>query len=176
MATATRKAPAAATVRVWEDDPMSEGATPIERPVPKFPKAGMKLAFDVPQPAPGLFDPGSPEFRWWTAADALTRAVEFWQPLLPKRQTWQRGPELLIRLDAGDKLNAFYNRETLTFFHATVKGRAVFTAESPDVVIHECGHAVLDAVRPQLWSAMSHEVAAVHESFGDISALLVGLQ
>ena len=176
MAPVTKKPPVATNVRAWEDDPMSEGAAPIERPVPKFPKARMKLAFDVAQPAPGLYDPGTPEFRWWAAADALTRAVEFWQPLLPKRQTWQLGAELTVRLDAGDKLNAFYNRQTLSFFHANIKGQTVFSGESPDVAIHECGHAVLDAIRPELWDAMSHEVAAFHESFGDMSALLVGLQ
>lgn len=173
---AAKKAPAAKTVRVWEDDPMSEGAIPIERPVPTLPKARLKLAFDVAQPPPGLYQPGTPEFRWWTAAESLSRAVAFWQPLLPKATTWQRGAELAVRLDAGDKLNAFYNRNSLTFFHATVKGTTVFSGESPDVATHECGHAILDAVRPELWDAMSHEVAAFHESFGDMSALLTGLQ
>jgi len=176
MATATKKPPAAKSVRVWEDDPMSEGATPIERPVPTFPKARMKLVFDVAQPPPGLYDPGTPEFRWWTMAESLSRAVAFWQPLLPKSTTWQQGSQLTVRLDAGDKLNAFYNRQTLSFFHATVKGQTVFSGESPDVATHECGHAILDAIRPELWSAMSHEVAAFHESFGDMSALLTGMQ
>ncbi len=175
-AAAAKRAPAAKTVRVWEDDPMSEGAAPIERPVPTLPKARMKLAFDVAQPPAGLYDLGTPEFRWWTTAESLSRAVGFWQPLLPKATTWQGGPELTVRLDAGDKLNAFYNRQTLSFFHATVKGQTVFSGDSPDVATHECGHAVLDAIRPELWSAMSHEVAAFHESFGDMSALLTGLQ
>jgi hypothetical protein len=57
-----------------------------------------------------------------------------------------------------------------------VEGTTVFTGESPDVVAHELGHAVLDAIRPQLWDAMSHEVAAVHEAFGDVSAILTALQ
>jgi hypothetical protein len=170
------KAPVAREVRAWEDDPLSEGAQPVERPVPRLPKARMKLAFDAPKPPPGLYDPGTPEFRWWTAAEALSRAMAFWQPVLPKGTTWQRGSELTVRLDAGEKLNAFYNRETLTFFHATVKGQTVFSGESPDVLAHECGHAILDAIRPELWNAMSHEVAAFHESFGDISALLAALQ
>jgi hypothetical protein len=176
MTAARTKRPAANSVRAWEDDPMSEGATPIERPVPKFPKARMKLVFDVAQPAAGLYDPGTPEFRWWTAAEALSRAVAFWQPLLAKATTWQRGTVLNVRLDAGDKLNAFYNRDSLTFFHATVKGRTIYSGESPDVATHECGHAILDAIRPELWGAMSHEIAALHESFGDMSALLTALQ
>lgn len=176
MTAATKKPPATKTVRAWEDDPMSEGAAPIERPVPKLPKPPLGMAFDAAQPAPGLYDQGTPEFRWWTTAEALSRAVAFWQPLLPDQTTWQLGGILNVRLDVGDKLNAFYNRDSLSFFHASVKGQTVFSGESPDVATHECGHAVLDAIRPELWGAASHEVAAFHESFGDMSALLVGLQ
>jgi hypothetical protein len=43
-------------------------------------------------------------------------------------------------------------------------------------VCHELGHALLDAVRPQLWNAASIEVASLHESFGDISAMLSALE
>ena len=38
------------------------------------------------------------------------------------------------------------------------------------------GHAILDAIKPQLWGAASHEAAAFHESFGDMSAILSALQ
>ncbi len=41
---------------------------------------------------------------------------------------------------------------------------------------HELGHAVLDSIKPQLWDAASMEIAGFHESAGDISALLCGLQ
>jgi hypothetical protein len=166
----------ATTIRVWEDDPLSEGAVPIERPVPKFPKGKLRVAIDVTQPPPGRYEPGTPEFRYWTAADALTRALAFWTPILPKGTSWQIGRELPVKLDAGDRLNALYNRQNLVFFHAAVKGQTVFTGESPDVVIHELGHAMLDAIRPQLWNALSGEVAAFHESFGDMAALLTALQ
>jgi hypothetical protein len=43
-------------------------------------------------------------------------------------------------------------------------------------VCHELGHAVLDSLKPQLFDAASIEVAAFHESFGDMSALLSALQ
>jgi hypothetical protein len=38
------------------------------------------------------------------------------------------------------------------------------------------GHAVLDAIRPELWDAQAIEAAAFHESFGDMSAMLSNLQ
>ncbi|MDQ4097037.1 MAG: hypothetical protein M3144_04115, partial [Actinomycetota bacterium] len=174
--TTKKAAEKATTVRVWEDDPFSEGAVPIERPVPKFPRGRLKVSIDGPQSPPGLYETGTPEFRYWTAADALTRALAFWTPILPKGTAWQIGRELPVKLDAGDKLNALYNRQNLLFFHAAVKGQTVFTGESPDVVIHELGHAMLDAIRPQLWNALSGEVAAFHESFGDMAALLTALQ
>ena len=56
-----------------------------------------------------------------------------------------------------------------------MRGVAVYSGESPDVLCHELGHALLDAVRPQLWNAASIEVAALHEAFGDISAMLSAL-
>jgi hypothetical protein len=174
--TARRRTASAAAIRAWEDDPLSEGAAPIERPVPQFPKGKLRVSIDAPQPAPALYQPGTAEFRYWTAADALTRGVQFWSGILPKNTSWQRGPELPVELDAGDTLNAYYNRDALVFFHANVKGQTVYSGESPDVVTHELGHGVLDAVRPQLWDVLSGETAAFHESFGDMSALLVALQ
>jgi hypothetical protein len=89
---------------------------------------------------------------------------------------WQVGDTLPVELDFGTDLNAFYDREGLKFFHGSAAGRTVYSGESPDVVCHELGHAVLDSLKPQLWDAASIEVAAFHESFGDISALLSALQ
>jgi hypothetical protein len=44
------------------------------------------------------------------------------------------------------------------------------------VVCHELGHAVLDSVQPRLWDVHSAEPPALHEAFGDISAMLSALQ
>jgi hypothetical protein len=83
-----------------------------------------------------------------------------------------------VTLDAGEDLNAFYSRgdDGLFFFHQAVKNRTVFSADSPDVVIHELGHAILDALKPQLFDAASTQVAAFHEAFGDMSSILCALQ
>ncbi|MGH9266164.1 MAG: hypothetical protein ACRD1D_15885 [Acidimicrobiales bacterium] len=164
-----------AKVRVWEDDPLA-GAVPVERKAPKLPGAPMGITIDVPAPAARLYQPGTEKFRYWVAADALSRGAAFWSSVAPEGTTWQAGDALPVRLDAGDKLNAIYTRGDIRFFHTSVGGTMVYTGESPDVVSHELGHAVLDAIRPQLWDAMSHEVAAFHESFGDMSAILTALQ
>jgi hypothetical protein len=81
-----------------------------------------------------------------------------------------------VHLDEDVDLNAFYDRNGLHFFHGIANGTTVYSAESPDIACHELGHAVLDALKPQLWDAMSAEVAAFHESFGDMSAILAALQ
>src|SRR5690606_22721644 len=36
---------------------------------------------------------------------------------------------------------------------------------------HETGHAILDAIRPDLWNIASSEIWAFHESFADICAI-----
>jgi hypothetical protein len=74
-------------------------------------------------------------------------------------------------------LNANYSRQNgLRFFGQKVQSFDIYACESPDVVCHELGHAVLDALRPQLFNAANTESAAFHESFGDMSAILCALQ
>jgi hypothetical protein len=165
-----------ANVRVWEDDPLA-GAQPVVRAQAKLPKSPMGISIaDISAPPAKLYDLGTAGFRYWTAADSLARAVAFWKSVMPRGASWQVGKTMRVQLDAGDKLNAVYTRGDLRFYHSAVGDTTVYTGESPDVISHELGHAVLDAIRPQLWDAMSHEVAAFHESFGDMSAILVALQ
>src|SRR5207253_5036108 len=119
--------------------------------------------------------PGRADFRAWGAGEALPRAAEFWGALVPGI-AWEVGAVRPVDLDFGVDLNAFYDREGLKFFHGSGAGRTVFSGESPDVVCHELGHAILDSLKPQLFDAASIEVAAFHESFGDMSAILSALQ
>lgn len=166
-------------ILAWEDDPGEPPVrrNPIARPAPNLNVGSLPIVIRDPAPALGRFQPGTPEFRYWTAADALGRASEFWNGLLGGT-TWQRsnGKKLPVVLDQGVQFNAFYDRNGLHFFHGTTQGTTVFSAESPDVVCHELGHAILDALRPQLWDALSGEVAGFHESFGDMSAILTALR
>src|SRR5258708_3941297 len=168
-------------VNAWEQDP-GDGAQPsggqvIQRPVPVLREQPFSIRIVNPASAPEAkpHSPGTADFRYWTAAEGLRRGADFWGALLPGT-SWEVGSILPVDLDFGIDLNAFYDREGLKFFHGSAAGRTVFSGESPDVVCHELGHAILDSLKPQLFDAASIEVAAFHESFGDMSAILSALQ
>src|SRR4051812_11978247 len=164
----------------WEDDPGAPGSGrhPSARDRPTLSAAPLPVSISTKAPPAREFKVGTPEFRYWVAADALARAAHFWGTIAPSGTRWQpsNGARLPVQLDGGVDLNAFYDRHGLHFFHDTVQNQTVYSGESPDVVCHELGHAVLDGLRPQLWDALAAEVAAFHESFGDMSAMLSGLQ
>ncbi len=151
------------------------GYPTLERPVPKLGKRPLGLEINGPAVPAGRYEPGTPGFRYWTAAESLRRGADFWAPILGLRR-WQPGAKLPVGLDEGNDLNAYYDRSQLAFFHATAGGKTVYSGESPDVACHELGHACLDAHRPELWDAPFLEVGAFHESFGDMSAILSALQ
>ena len=169
------------TINCWEQDPGSAaqptGGPIIQRPVPVIGNTPYPTRIENPAtaPAPGSYSAGSSQFRYWAAADALRRGSDFWGALLPDTD-WEVGDVLPVDLYHGNDLNAYYDRVGLRFFQDDAGGRTVYSGESPDVVCHELGHAILDSFKPQLWDAASMEVASFHESFGDMSALLCGLQ
>lgn len=164
---------ASASVVAWEDDPGS--GVLGSRPVPDLGR--MPLAYRFPKPAPpaATYPQDTKEFRYWTAAEALRRGADFWAAVIPLTQ-WELGKTLPVILDKGQDLNAYYDRKALNFFHGPSPTGTVYSGESPDVICHEMGHAILDSFKPELWGAASQEVAAFHESFGDMSAILSALQ
>jgi hypothetical protein len=170
---------AATEIAAWEDDPGTpeESRAPIARPVPQLPGKTFPSKIGGRAPAPKTYTVGTANFRYWTAAEALRRVGDYWGSLLPGVSWFTSvGRQLEVTLDEDQDFNAFYDRAGLHFFHGPVDGTLVYSGESPDVVCHEFGHAVLDAIRPQLWDAAADEVAAFHESFGDMSAMLSSLQ
>jgi hypothetical protein len=185
----TRPGAGAVTIQIntLEDDAFSEAvptqnppqATPLAVPMPVNTNALLQTRIIEPQPAPGRFSPGSANFRYWVAAEALARGINFWAPLLPAGTRWSvPNPMQVTLVGPGEDLNAFYSRFDggLTFFRQAVRNRTIFSGESPDVVCHELGHAILDALKPQLFDAASTEVGAFHEAFGDMSGILCALQ
>jgi len=88
--------------------------------------------------------------------------------------SWSSTDNLNIYPLAGMDLNAYYDRKSIKFFYYfdyTVR-KNIYLCESSDVVSHELGHAILDAFRPDFWNVQSYEIWALHESFGDIIAIL----
>jgi len=178
--------PGVATVAFWEDDPGDPKSQPPLNPItgPAPNQSAQPLPYKIvgKAPAPQVYQPGTINFVYYANASALRRTASFWGGIVPARATWQVGRVLPVHVDSGVDLNAFYTRggggesAGLHFFHDSVGGRVYFSGESPDVCCHEMGHAVLDALRPQLFDAQTIEAAAFHESFGDMSALLSALQ
>ena len=189
-ASAPRRRPAGTpdgpTVACWEDDPGDPKSQPpltaIIVPVPNQSAQPLPYKLGGKAPVPQVYPPGIINFVYYATASALRRTADFWGGIVPTGTSWHIGKILPVNIDSGVDLNAFYTRggggETpgLHFFHASVGGRVFFSGESPDVCCHEMGHAVLDALRPQLFDAQTIEAAAFHESFGDMSALLSALQ
>jgi hypothetical protein len=167
-----------AEIQVWEDDPgvPPTDRRPVLRPRPRLDGGPLPIEFDQVEPEHDAM--GTLGFRYWTAAEALGRGVKFWAEVMPSGTAWNPavGGRLLVELDKGEDLNAFYTRAGLEFYHDTVDNIICYSGESPDILCHELGHAVLDALRPELWSVLGIEAAAFHESFGDMSAILVALQ
>jgi len=177
--------PVQTMVAAWEHDPFDAPtepqptvSEPIQRPVPNLDPPGLPVGISGNRPEPDVYKVDTEEFRYWALAEALGRSAGYWSEILPDNITWQpdNGPRLTAVLDEGTQLNAFYNRRGLHFFHGKVRGITVFSGVSPDIVCHELGHAVLDAIKPQLFDATSIEVSAFHEAFADCSAILSNLQ
>jgi hypothetical protein len=161
------------------NDPVVINALPMRQVSPRPNRPGTRAGFNFfDAAAEGLFDPGTPEFLFWQTREAALLAVEVWENVNGNLSRWARSSntrKLDLLQDAGDDLNAFYDGESLQFFHHTTGTRTTFSGASTDVVAHEAGHAFLDTLRPELFGSTITEQGAFHEAFGDCIALVVGL-
>ena len=71
-------------INAWEQDP-GDGAQPsggqvIQRPVPVLREQPFSIRIVNPASAPEAkpHSPGTADFRYWTAAEALRRGADFW--------------------------------------------------------------------------------------------------
>jgi hypothetical protein len=160
------------------NDPDAGSTAPAMRqqaPRPDRPAAKASFAF-TGAVTEGTFAPGSPEFLFWQCREAALAAVEAWEASSDSHTNWQGNRKKLpLRQDAGEDLNAFYDRASVSFFHKTVGATTFFSGASTDVVSHEVGHGLLDSVRPDFWDTPFLEVGAFHEAFGDSIAILTAL-
>lgn len=91
-------------------------------------------------------------------------------------EKWALVKNLNVDPLAGNMPNAYYDRQGLKFFYFNGKsGKKVFTCLSADIVSHELGHALLDAMRPEYFNMANTEIWAFHESFGDCISIFSSL-
>ena len=164
-------------IRFVPNDPMSVDVLPPReqppRPDPGEPAVGFSYTAPVPE---AVYQLDSVEFRFWQCREAALATLEAWAALRPPPPAWHNGQRVLpLQHDAGRGLNAHYDRTAVAFLGWETAARKTFPAASTDAVAHEVGHALLDAVRPELWESVYTETAAFHEAFADCMALLVSL-
>lgn len=126
-----------------------------------------------------LYWPGTPEFDQVNAFYYTTMTLRMYERYANRQIPWSF-PSARITIDphVGNLANAFYNeQEQLLGFH-TFRNKADeqhSTAQSADIVTHEAAHAVLDGLRDLYNESFGLGSRAFHESFGDVTAMLVAL-
>ena len=108
---------------------------------------------------------GLPQFLFWQCREAASPRSK---PGKRRRAPTKNGRAIEANCsllhDDGEDMNAFYDRYSFSFFHQTVGNATFFSGASTDVVAHEIGHGLLDAVRPDFFSVNFLEVGAFHEA------------
>ncbi len=131
-----------------------------------------------------LFTVGTPEFDCAHSYAVVRETLSMYQRIrggAPLPWAWNTGGNtdpIAVFPHAGVTANAFYSRSlrALKFFFFTPTGttQPVFTCRSLDIVAHECGHAVLDGLRPGwLAAGAPPQTGGLHESFGDLTAIFL---
>src|SRR5262245_55078006 len=166
------------------NDPMAgASAPPTRRKNPRANRPGSRATFQFFDAEPeGLASPGTPQFLFWQARESALTTLAAWETANGSFTRWQGNRKSIpfiqnavVQLGAQPTPNAFYNRASFQFFESTAKNKTTFSGESTDVVAHEVGHGLLDAIRPQLIESPLLEVGAFHEAFGDCVALVTAL-
>jgi hypothetical protein len=119
-------------------------------------------------------DPNSPQALAANCMATLCSAQRMLKKYLGTLPKWAAVKVLRVYPNAGNQLNAFYNRESLQFFTGRnpVNGQVVHTCLSNDVVTHEFFHSVLDSLKPVLFNTPFIEQGAFHEAFADCGSIL----
>lgn len=108
------------------------------------------------------------------AAKTVNKFNEVMQEVAGKKIEWAFGENQLgVSPETGEWPNAFYARDQKGVHFFDVKNTS--TGNSGEVVSHEVGHAILDALRPSFLGGTGPETGAFHEAFGDVVAMLMTL-
>lgn len=125
-----------------------------------------------------MYLPGSVEFDQVNAFYYTTFTLQMYERYAKRSIPWSF-PASRIRIDphVGNDANAFYDEQNhLLGFHTfTYDDRELSTAQSADIVSHEAAHAILDGIRDLYNESFGLGTRAFHESFSDITTVLVAL-
>lgn len=128
-----------------------------------------------------IFKAGTPQSAQVNSYVTVYRTLDMYEEFIGYMIFWAFGGQKLLDLPHQKEWrNAYYSRNEQSvnfgYFYSDKLKKVVRTAESSDVVSHETGHAVLDALRPDYISTFSgKETMAFHEAFADITAMLLAL-
>jgi len=116
-----------------------------------------------------------PRFHQLNAYAIASRAVDLVEHELGRILTWGfEASRLIVLPHAGYLANAFYEEDTHSlqlYSFRQPDGEVYHTALVHDVVAHETGHALLDAIRDRYTEGTHRETAALHEAVGDLAAV-----
>jgi hypothetical protein len=167
-----------ATVVFIPNDPLASGGPPARTVAPaRLPRGDVATYRIKPAATPATYPPHSPGFDHFQTRAALAIGLRNWKAIdgQPLRRWFGDQKSLPVLTNSGDDLNAFYDRQSLQFFSHTFGGVTVHSCESVDIVCHEQGHGLLDAIRPDFFDVPFIEVGSLHEAFGDSVAILAAL-
>ena len=161
------------------NDPLAIAALPMRQQAARTNRPAGRAGFTFSNTSSQkVYAPGTPGFLFWQCREAALLAVEVWEGLDGALARWARAAspkKLALRQNAGIDLNAYYDGQSVSFFEYTGGGKTTHSGASTDVVAHEVGHGLLDAIRPDLWDINLTEAGAFHEAFGDCMAILTAL-
>jgi hypothetical protein len=183
--------------RIWKQDPsVKELALPrdvyIHAQVKEGPSDSQIVIRGLAPVTPDLnqdflIDPASDE-KAFDAVHTYTivrQVLTMYQRVLDRKIQWQWNSNtdldpISVHPQAGRTANAYYSRDekVLKFFFFKPNNQPagspdVFTCRSLDIVAHETGHAILDALKPNwILNNAPAQTGGLHESFGDITSIL----
>lgn len=167
--------PVSRRVGVVDFDPATGRPLPAPATFVPFPRNPRKGSYS----SPGLdADPGG--FCAINAYGTVHQTMWMFEGKggLGRAVQWAFGSEqLLVVPRAGEWANSVYDRDThsLQFFWFQAGEQRIYTALSRDIVAHECGHALLDAVVPSLHDSPNPQALAIHEGIADLVAVLMAI-
>jgi hypothetical protein len=125
-----------------------------------------------------MFLPDKPEFDQVNSFYYVTFTLRMYERYAQRALPWSFHQDLLM-LDphVGTGGNAFYSEldHLLGFNSFQDDNRLIQSSQSADIVSHETGHAILDGMRDLYNESFGLGSNAFHESFGDMTAVLVAL-